>query len=64
MQSDAYLKKYAQKKYVPKTKEELERYIDFEIEKQGGVNVNLNMIDTSNITDISHLFYWCSVNAL
>lgn len=60
MQSDAYSKNYSQKKYVPKTKEELIRYVEFEIDQQGGVNVDLNMIDTRYITDMSELFYGCS----
>jgi len=42
--------------YFPETRDELKEIIDKEINKQGGVNVNLNMIDTSKITDISLLF--------
>src|SRR5574344_3082933 len=35
--------------YFPKTKEELKEIVRMEIKKQGGVNVNLNIIDTSKI---------------
>ena len=42
--------------YFPETKEELKKIIRMEIEKQGGVNVNLNMIDTSRITNMSVMF--------
>ena len=42
--------------YFPETKEELKKIIRMEIEKQGGVDVNLNMIDTSKITDMSFMF--------
>ena len=37
--------------YFPKTRMEFKEIVRTEIEKQGGVNVNLNMIDTSKITD-------------
>ena len=42
-------------KYFPKTKEELQDIIKQRI-KQEGNKVNLNDIDTSNITDMSELF--------
>ena len=42
--------------YFPETREELKEIVRMEIEKQGGVNVNLNMIDTSKITDMSNMF--------
>lgn len=42
-------------KYHPKTKGELKDCIKKEIEIQGN-NANLNCIDTSKITDMSHLF--------
>ena len=42
-------------KYFPKTKEELQDIIEKRI-KQEGNEVNLNDIDTSNITDMSSLF--------
>ena len=48
-------------KYQPKTKEELKKIIEKEIEKQG-YNANLNMIDTSLITDMSGLFAHSSFN--
>ena len=43
--------------YFPETREELKEIVRMEIEKQGGVNVNLNMIDTSKITDMGIVFY-------
>ena len=43
-------------KYFPETREELKEIIRMEIEKQGGVNVDLNMIDTSKITDMNNMF--------
>ena len=46
--------------YFPEMKEELKKIIRMEIEKQGGVNVNLNMIDTSKITDMNNMFYKCT----
>ncbi len=45
--------------YFPKTRDELKEIVDMEIEKQGGVHVNLNMIDTSEITDMNGTFYNC-----
>jgi len=48
-------------KYKPKTKKELEMIIMKEIEIQG-INADLNMIDTSLITDMSDLFYMSSFN--
>ena len=42
-------------KYFPKTKEELKDLIKQRIEQEGN-EVNLNDIDTSNITDMSNLF--------
>ena len=42
--------------YFPETREELKEIVRMEIEKQGSVNVNLNMIDTSKITDIGGMF--------
>lgn len=42
--------------YFPQTKDELKEIIDIEINKQGSKNVNLNMIDTSTITNMSYLF--------
>ena len=42
--------------YFPKTKEELKEIVRMEIKKQGGVNVNLNMIDKSNIIDMNCMF--------
>lgn len=41
--------------YKPTTKEELIKILEAEISKQGP-KANLNMIDTSLITDMSHLF--------
>ncbi len=43
-------------KYHPKTKKELLKAINKEIQKQGN-SANLNCIDTSAITDMSLLFY-------
>ena len=43
-------------KYFPETREELKEIVRMEIEKQGGVDVNLNMIDTSKITDMNNMF--------
>ena len=45
--------------YFPKTKEELKKIIRMEIEKQGGVDVDLNMIDTSKITNMNYIFFNC-----
>ena len=42
--------------YHPKDKDELEELIDKLIEERG-YNANLNDIDTSEITDMSRLFY-------
>src|SRR5574344_747657 len=42
--------------YFTETKKELKEIVRMEIEKQGGVNVNLNMIDTSKITDMNGMF--------
>ena len=47
-------------KYFPETREELKEIVRMEIEKQGDVNVNLNMIDTSKITDMSGMFDRCT----
>ena len=46
--------------YFPETREELKEIVRMEIEKQGGVNVNLNMIDTSKITDMGVVFFGCT----
>ena len=46
--------------YFPETREELKKIIMMEIEKQGGVDVNLNMIHTSKITDMNNMFYKCT----
>ncbi len=43
-------------KYTPQNKTKLKEYIDAEIKAQG-IDPNLNMIDTSNITDMGGLFY-------
>ena len=45
----------------PKTKEELEYFIDRRV-SQEGPNCNLNDIDTSLITDMSFLFYTTDFN--
>ena len=42
--------------YFPETREELKDIIEREIKKQGGVNVNLNMIDTSKIINMNCMF--------
>jgi len=42
-------------KFFPKNKEQLKQIIKQQI-KQYGNNVNLNNVDTSNITDMSYLF--------
>ena len=42
-------------KYYPETKEELQEIIKERIDQEGP-EVNLNDIDTSNITDMSRLF--------
>ena len=42
-------------KYFPKTKKELRDIIEQRIEQEGN-EVDLNDIDTSNITDMSYLF--------
>ena len=43
----------------PKTKKELQTVINDKIAKEG-TNCNLNTIDVSAITDMSHLFEHCS----
>ena len=48
-------------KYRPKTKDELKEIIEKEIEIQGN-NADLNMIDTSLITDMSELFVYSDFN--
>ena len=45
----------------PNTKEELIEIIKKTIEKEG-LNCDLNFIDTSNITDMSHLFFGSKFN--
>ena len=47
--------------YHPKTKDELEELIDKLIEERG-YNANLNDIDTSEITDMSHMFTYSKFN--
>ena len=47
--------------YHPKDKDELEELIDKLIEERG-YNANLNDIDTSEITDMTALFYYSSFN--
>ena len=46
--------------YFPETREELKKIVRMEIEKQGGVDVNLNMIDTSKITMMFNMFNRCT----
>ena len=46
-------------KYFPKSKRELQKIIKREI-KMNGNTCDLNMIDTSNITDMSNLFFYNS----
>ena len=46
--------------YFPETREELKEIVRMEIKKQGGVNVNLNMIDTNKITDMDSVFFGCT----
>ena len=46
--------------YFPETREELKEIVRMKIKKQGSVNVNLNMIDTSKITDMGIVFYGCT----
>ena len=48
-------------KYHPKTKEELKDLVRQLIEERGN-EVDLNDIDTSNITDMSGLFKWTDFN--
>ena len=48
-------------KYFPKTKEELQDIIKKRIEQEGN-EVDLNDIDTSNITDMSNLFEYIDFN--
>ena len=60
IQEKLIIKKSTDKKnnnyeYYPETKEELKDIITQRI-KQCGNTVNLNCIDVSNITDMSHLF--------
>ena len=47
--------------YFPETREELKEIVRMEIKKQGGVNVDLNMIDTSKITDMDTVFFGCTL---
>ena len=42
--------------YHPKTKDELDQLID-KLLKERGLNADLNDIDTSEITDMSYMFY-------
>ena len=49
-------------KYFPQTKDELKEIIENRIKDEGN-EVDLNDIDTSNITDMSHLFENSSFNA-
>src|SRR5574344_792763 len=42
--------------YHPKTKDELDQLID-KLIKERGLNADLNDIDTSEITDMSYMFY-------
>ena len=48
-------------KYFPKNKDELKKIIEQEIEINGN-NCNLNIIDTSRITDMSYLFWYSKFN--
>ena len=48
-------------KYFPETKKELEDIIKQRI-KQEGIEVNLNDIDVSHITDMSYLFEYTHFN--
>ena len=48
-------------KYFPKSKKELKEIIKKRIEYEGN-EVDLNDIDTSNITDMSGLFKWTDFN--
>ena len=45
--------------YFPETNEELKKIVRMEIMKQGGVDVDLNMIDTSKITNMNYVFFNC-----
>ena len=48
-------------KYFPQSKEELKAIIETRIENEGN-KVDLNDIDTSKITDMSHLFFHLDFN--
>ena len=47
--------------YHPKTRDELEKLVD-KLIKERGDNADLNDIDTSEITDMSHIFYYSKFN--
>ena len=46
-------------KYRPTTRDELKEIVKQEIENQGGVNVDLRMVDVSKVTNISGVFCNC-----
>ena len=47
-------------RYYPETHDELKEIIKKEIEEQGGVDVDLRMIDVSNVDNMCSVFYKCS----
>ena len=47
--------------YHPKTRDELEKLVD-KLIKERGDNADLNDIDTSEITDMSYMFYKSNFN--
>ena len=61
IQEKLIIKKSSNYKYFPQTKEELQDIIKKRIKAEGN-KVDLNDIDTSNITDMSDLFYGTDFN--
>ena len=47
-------------RYYPETYNELKKIVDKEIEEQGGKDVDLRMIDVSNVKNMSDMFFSCS----
>ena len=61
IQEKLIIKKSNQYKYLPQSKEELKAIIEKRIKDEGN-EVDLNDIDTSNITDMSGLFEGTNFN--
>ena len=59
--ADAKINKLSEYRYHPKTRDELKELIDNLIEERG-LDADLNDIDTSEITDMSRMFFYSAFN--